>query len=799
MIFALVSCVSEDLPQTNIPHEGDKVTLDFSVVIPEAGSTTRGTMASPSIESLVVVVFDENGRYVEAVNAEREGDWAISKDPVEFTVTLSQSGTPRALHFVANKQASDFSYGTETSIMSSLTTTNSQDAYWQRVVVNSMMQDDKDVLNTKLQKVPLVRNFAKIVVNVNENVENFEMTGYAVVYAPISGTVAPYNSATTQFQNFVKSGTTGLNYGEGDLADYKGFMPASVQIDNTVPTAWSTNGVYTYESTYGNGTAVVIRGTYTSGNTATECYYKVDLAKRNADGTIENYNILRNICYTITIDEVLGAGYTSAKDAMENTAGNNLSGSVDTENLLNISDGTSRLFVEYVDKRIMNTNSFTLKYKYEPALNGASANAFKTESNTSAHLTGVLNAKAKVGDTEIDFIDGWSVTKTDAGEGWSEITFTVNADVFNSLDDNQVHQGTFTISSNALSRTVRLYMLKPYTMTVSCNPTEVARSVGASVTINTHIPSGLPSDIFPLVFDIEAAELSIYPDPSFTNALSQAVTMPVKTGNTIIPGTTKNSFYFQRTLTEAEYKALGTDDNGYKKMPSGFLTNKAASASDVWVYNEFFGEAEDTHFGNTKTTANFTNVALNGGAYYGANQTVTLTFTAPDSAGPINVKLENIAGLTPTGTANEDGTYTTTYSGGTHTLTFTTNSWGGSRSVTFSADTSSVKYNSATASATVNKIDVPAGKITLTSGAITASPTLYYSDGTSTGEDIRFGSGMFDSSSSNTATTLEISGLSADTELYLSYSAWGRNYKSGNFRADALVNTGTINTKFTQQ
>lgn len=47
-------------------------------------------------------------------------------------------------------------------------------------------------------------------------------------------------------------------------------------------------------------------------------------------------------------------------------------------------------------------------------------------------------------------------------------------------------------------------------------------------------------------------------------------------------------------------------------------------------------------------------------------------------------------------------------------MTFTTNSWGGSRSVTFSADTSSVKYNSATASATVNVLYIPAGSITYT-------------------------------------------------------------------------------------
>jgi hypothetical protein len=221
-------------------------------------------------------------------------------------------------------------------------------------------------------------------------------------------------------------------------------------------------------------------------------------------------------------------------------------------------------------------------------------------------------------------------------------------------------------------------------------------------------------------------------------------------------------------------------------MPSGFLTNKAASASDVWVYNEFFGEAKKTRFENPKTTANFTNVALNGGAYYGANQTVTLTFTAPDSTGPINVKLENIAGLTtPTGTANEDGTYTTTYSGGTHTLTFTTNSWGGSRSVTFSADTSSVKYNSATASATVNKIHIAAGKLKI-SGieyaknginqyAESATVTVQY-NGSNVGQflvnrNTTTNSGEFDLSINSLPETSDLSKLNVN--LSYTTTVWG--------------------------
>jgi len=614
-----------------------------------------------------------------------------------------------------------------------------------------------------------------------------------VVYAPTSGTVAPYNTATTQFQEFVESGTTtGLNY--GDLADYKGFMPAGVQIDNSVPTdsAWSTDGkgVYTYESTYGNGTAVLIRGTYNNASEA--CYYKVELATQS-----ENYNILRNICYTITIDEVLGEGYASAKEAMENTAGNNLSGSVDTENLLNISDGQSRLFVEYVDKRIMNTNSFTLKYKYEPVLNGASANAFKTESNTGAHLTGVLNAK--VGDTETKFITGWSVTKTDAGEGWSEITFTVNADVFNDLDDNEVLQGSFVISSNALSRTVRLYMLKPYTMTVSCNPMTVARSVGASVTINTHIPIGLPSDIFPLVFDIEAAELSIYPDPNFKNDLGQAVTMPVKTGNTIIPNTTKNSFYFQRTLTEAEYNALDTDDNGYKVMPSGFLTNKAASASDVWVYNEFFGEAKNTHFGNTKAskTNNITVAFDNQATYYGADREVEATIIVPEAAGvAVNVTLGNGFKLAETSdyTTNNEGKLV---------LKLKTTTWSSDRSVevsytgTVETDEYNITYNDGSDTATVNKLHIPAGNIKWPSVGRYSNYSVYLYKGTSrVGGNNSPSLGNVNGNNttiSNGAVTITVSGLGQNDELRLGYSTSyvSTTYSENTFTANNVI-TGNV-------
>lgn len=61
-------------------------------------------------------------------------------------------------------------------------------------------------------------------------------------------------------------------------------------------------------------------------------------------------------------------------------------------------------------------------------------------------------------------------------------------------------------------------------------------------------------------------------------------------------------------------------------------------------------------------------------------------------------------------------------------MTFTTKSWGGSRSVTFSADTSSVKYNSATASATVNKIHIAAGALKVSGIEYASVTSTYYAE-----------------------------------------------------------------------
>lgn len=726
------------------------MTLTFGVQIPEAGVATR-SMAEPAITSLNLLVFDQNGYLVETAQAYVGGStsWNDTTTPTtpptatqDFTVTLTKTSAYRAIHFVANADVSGLAdFGHEDALIPSLVSTGDADAYWQRMefadgVANNTGTSDL----TEDTVVPLVRNFAKV--TVTENLSNFVLEGFVVMNTRSEGTVAAYNARERKFAKFVNvDGTTARAY-SAMIAEYNGFEAGEQQNATPADAAFTTGAKYVRETaagaTDGTNPYIIVKGKWVATGTPTaqteSKYYRLDFV--NAGGTSGLAAILRNFSYNFTITRVEKDGM-SLVDVMKATEGeNNLSFQEATQSLLNISDGTGQLFVSATNVTLVSNEPYILMYKYVPniansSIVGTASHARKDAYNADrSAFESTYYDSSKSGTIDDTFINAQDASMRDyykEFKGYSYITLLPRTPQANTLNDVIVITGGET--GDELAREVRFTLQTKINMTVEAydgnvgvEDNEVARATGQKVWVDITIPANLSQYIFPLEFEIEAGALSIYPDanPKADVTTAERNNMPVRTGATIIPGQSGNTFRFVRTLSLEEYNALkaaaGTNAETVT-FTSQFLTNKAANASQVYVANHYFntGYDEDGGFVNPKTTANFTNVALNGGAYYGANQTVTLTFTAPDSTGPINVKLENIAGLTtPTGTANEDGTYTTTYSGGTHTLTFTTNSWGGSRSVTFSADTSSVKYNSATASATVNVLYIPAGSITYT-------------------------------------------------------------------------------------
>lgn len=124
-------------------------------------------------------------------------------------------------------------------------------------------------------------------------------------------------------------------------------------------------------------------------------------------------------------------------------------------------------------------------------------------------------------------------------------------------------------------------------MNVECTPTS-ATAVKTEVTVNTTIPSGLPEEIFPLVFEIEDTQLCLSPNASYASTQGA---VPVTTEPSIIDST-KETFHYKRTLTWAQYSAI-TASGGNKTFPTYFVTNKAVTGIKVYVKGELFGIASN--------------------------------------------------------------------------------------------------------------------------------------------------------------------------------------------------------------
>lgn len=564
-MIALAAC-NEDIIVPEIVTDSENVVLDFSVVVPEAQTATKAFSDTPAITGLTVLVFDANQILLTATDAIIADDQTTA-DRVEFKVTLPQHGSACSVHFVANcPSVADVTTEGE---MTSLVTSGSQDVYWQKVAVPNLIaanQTLKDTLiNTYFTKIPLIRNFSKVSVVAN-NVTGFTLQGYTLINVPTSGTVVPYNTAAGVFESYHSNGT-GLGYAALKANGYNGFMPVGVSYDTTIPeTITNKNPLYTYESKLreADNTALIVYGTYNG----TAGYYKVDFVSSSNTYNNGNYEILRNLHYVVTINSVVGAGYPTAAAAVAAVAGNNIATSTATQNLLNISDGTSRLFVDEITKHIVASQAFTVKFKYEPTINATPNNtgAIITRSKTDADPDAVIYGTPEVASSDVD--------------GWRTITITPKA---LPTAAGTVYTEDLTIKIGSLSRTVKLYLHQPYAMTVACTP-ETVSEVNTEVTVNITVPSGLPEEIFPLQFVMEDTQLCLSPNAARE---SEQGSMPVSPGPSMITSG-KQAFQFTRTLTWTQYNAITASENT-KTIPTYFKPSKVVTDITVYVYNELFG------------------------------------------------------------------------------------------------------------------------------------------------------------------------------------------------------------------
>lgn len=696
-LLVLSSCTDElsVYNEYNNVREGDNVKVQFSINAPEEGIAETRTLGDLDAEgeqqkalNVWVLVFDNNGLIKQAAKATPgENELDGSHWDTNFTVTLNASSDPRRIHFVAFDGNPDTSglvtqitntmnnYGSEAEkIAQELYATAGQAVYWQRIVVNGIIKlkksdgtietttdgTPKGIFDGYNTCIPLVRNFAKVTVDVARNeagtstVNNFTLDGFTIINVPDRGTIAPYNGGFVEYVD----GKVQKTYEAITALGYEGSTPSGTTYTTIGAGDINANPHFLYETPNASGdakgrTALIVKGSYKG----TSGFYKVDLIYNKGDDGASNifYNILRNFEYKVTINEVTGYGHTNFDEAVASAASNNLSSSTVTANLSRISDGEQML--EVTNTYFMFTKSGTqtvLKYRYS-----------YFDKNGNQHYNNDL-IRLKTSDTSL-FSSAPVIANTDdtTGEyaGWRTVTMSLNSPADQaktsnlhiyasrdliSAEDLQLEGDTndelknSILSGELLYRDVRVDLRNQYTLLV-VPQSYVAPEVGAKVRVDLLIPQAVNEALFPMDFYLEDSEKILYPE-----TVNGVPRLPVHVGPTLVGNSTnpESSFQYARTVTKADFASLETktiDGATYKVIPCYFKTTVAASAgTTIYASNEYFNKGNGQFKNTPAAFRDNTSLTISSDykQYYGKGYPVTLTFYATKEAGDRDINFE---------------------------------------------------------------------------------------------------------------------------------------------------------------
>lgn len=620
--------------------DGTPVVIDGTFVSPrQEGTTTRAMGETPDIKSLYAIVFDENdllseivpcqpGTYENPQNAFTPDGGALYHTP--FHVILLSSAKPRIVHLVANIQPASYSITDEVTLLKNFTVSGSTDSYWRRIALDKGITADdagkvKDETLKHFQNITLVRNFAKVNIAVDEKSlsDKFKLLGYYIFNQPASGTVAPYNLNATYDSNnptadrFAKYVLTAdanaqnpasASYFElNDNQQYYGYEPSQMKLkDNPPVSADGSNDAsfpfvkpgqptYMYESTYTNGATdnpfIILKAQYRS-NTSTDwanvtpTYYKADFVyTRETDQNEEvkyqyNYNVLRNLSYTLDITNVTGEGRKTIQEAINNAAMNNFMMSSESQDLTNIAADKARLYVDWTDELFTSGGTHPLKVKFvydKDNPTTAISNWYKGESGMPDKQP-YVNAKIEDQDKGLDKLINSVTWDGNGNNNDAEGYRTLNINFVENLPNNFTRQNILITCSSGLLRRVTVSYIPASQMvySISSNPTTLPTEAGDAVCVNITLPSTLSEKRFPLHFQLSSTGNVLYPDITATGFME----MPL----TVTHDESEYYYHYNRYITWEEYKATTADGGGTtKSFPCYFKLYKDAPSYTITV------------------------------------------------------------------------------------------------------------------------------------------------------------------------------------------------------------------------
>lgn len=650
-IAGLLSCACTDDaymrgPQINDNEariEGDKVILKASLDIAEfRQAATRAFPETVTLEdlNLYLVEFIDDGsplrNTLRTVYRPATETAAADNSVVTYTVTLDKTDQPRILHLIAVADDNlEVPYGVESAVIPGLTGgTNADgegtDAYWRRLKFPAgycYQNDQKEwVINSDLKDklitptVPLVRNFAKVTVGIDENAiypENtsFTLKGFLIVNVPLKGSFAPYSSENKDFPEFFNEEGNQLSY-LAVAQNYRGYAPANTTLGNEVTsqdapeipdqalTSFSTTeddgstkkwnclpSQYLYERPFNSisRTYIIIKGVYHNRTTNPKdqaSYYKLDLGANDNDGIFRYYGLLRNFNYFIRIKKIMTNGYATAAEAAEGTVYNNIAFDIDTDHLLNMSNGSDIVRVNFTTAVITENNQtldfqFAYKAGIQSSNNGTYNNELAQVIGLEAGAVIKSVTKTSTGGTGANPANPWDTYKIECNNPVSGITYTQEFTVVNSETGLGrtitlvSHQKWDFISPREYAGIWENYpstykdlqyenqLVDPDDLVDSGGrySGEAGAEVGSQFTIFFDIPDNIPEALFPLVFTIESRQQGLENEPMGT--------IVVAPGPTLFPefnGVGENRIQYNKSVTWSEYNAAlridVRDDNG---------------------------------------------------------------------------------------------------------------------------------------------------------------------------------------------------------------------------------------------
>ena len=452
-IFSLLlaSCADEDQLE-NPSAEKPRTTFRFTVDIPDYKPVlSRASTNENTLNDMRLLTFDADGLFI----GQSRTSMLISNNGVG-TFQADIPDNTGIIHFVANYDQWD-SFDERAALQKDErelipSFSSSKLVFWGRQTLASINDSPR---------VVLYRNQAKV--TVENEAENFEVTGYAVCNYASSGTVAPFNPDASVTPFVIMDGKPTLAHGSTPKASQ------TTDDCNMEPKYMFENENYFNDQTY-----LIIKGRL-KGKTD-ELYYKIQLLDANK----KPYPIVRNYLYKVMIKSFSenANGSTTFNDAKSAESSNNI---------------YAEIFKESPSIADNNNNVLTVSQLHFLFVKGGTL-------NVSAQYTqnGVTdNSKISVVIAE----DQGNILHNLNYDGSGAIT----ADVSRIIAGQQ--EATITVKAGVLSRTITVVSSALYQFDPASLSPEVYTARDQDVTLQFTIPATIPSYLYPLKCAITTANL----------------------------------------------------------------------------------------------------------------------------------------------------------------------------------------------------------------------------------------------------------------------------------------------------